>query len=231
MTGPGCEELRASAAEVALGVLDGEDRARALEHARGCPACRAHLAELAVVGAAFLETAPAREPPPGFESRVLDALPAPRTSPRRLRRLLPALAAACALVAGSAVVTLSATRSERDLGAYYQAVLARAGGTYLTAWELRDRAGERRGVVFAYQGDQSWLTVVLATGGGSWRVAIATRDGAQRDLGRFASGASGRAWGHELPVSVRSLASVRLTGADGRVLVAKRPQSPNAAGP
>ncbi len=259
MSQPGCEELRASAAELALGVLDGEERARALAHARSCPACSAHLAELAIVAGAVLEAAPAREPPPGFESRVLDALARPRgrvrrappgfesraldaiarpprrvRRPRRLlaagapdrrrsRRLLAALAAAPVLAgAGATWVTLSATREERRLGAYYQSVLALAGGKYLTAWELRDDAGRRHGVVFAYQGDQPWIMVVLAGEGGPWRIAIATRAGGTYELGRFEPPTAGRVWGHELPVPVRDVATVRLTDPDGTALVARR---------
>ena len=97
--------MRAAAAELALGVLHGEERARALAHARGCPACRAHLEELAVVAQAILTPRPPREPPPGFESRVLDALPPPRRRARPgepLRRLIPALAATAAMVTAGA---------------------------------------------------------------------------------------------------------------------------------
>jgi hypothetical protein len=213
MSGAACDEIRGAAAELALGVLDGEQRARVLGHARGCAACRAHLDELAVVAQEILTAAPDHEPPPGFESRVLDALlpPAPRVARRRRRLLLPAVAATALLAAGGATwATLSATSEERRLGTNYREVLATAGGKYLVAAELRDAAGSKRGVVFAYQGDQPWVTVVLAAGAGDgpWRVAISTRAG-------------GTVWGHALPVAVRRLADVRLTGADGRELHAR----------
>ncbi len=226
MSGAGCDEIRAAATELALGVLDGEERARVLEHTRGCPACRAHLDELAVVAQEILTAAPAREPPPGFESRVLDALlPAPPPA-RRWRRLVPAVAVTALLAAcGATWVTLSATREERELGAHYRAVLATAGGKYLAARELRDAAGAKRGVVFAYQGDQPWLTVVLdddaASSGGPWRVGISLRGGAARELGGFHPATAGPVWGHALPVAVREVAAVRLTGTDGRELRAQ----------
>ena len=226
MSGAACEEIRGAAAELALGVLDGEERARVLGHARGCVSCRAHIDELAVVAQEILTAAPAHEPPPGFESRVLDALlpPAPHAARRRLRRLLPAVAATAVLAAGGATwATLSATSDERRLGTNYREVLATAGGRYLAAAELRDAAGARRGVVFAYQGEQPWVTVVLAAGAGDgpWRVALATRDGRTRALGGFDSATAGPVWGHALPVAVRELAGVRLTGADGRELRAQ----------
>ena len=217
-----CDEVRAAAAELALGVLDGEERARVLAHARGCPACGAHLDELAVVAQEILTTAPAHEPPPGFETRVLDALaPARPRASRRRRRLIPAFAATALLAAGGAAwITQSATREERRLGEHYRAVLERAGGRYLSAVELRDAAGAKRGVVFAYQGDQPWVTVVLAAAAADepWRVAISTRDGAVRALGGFDPAREGPVWGHALPVAVRELASLQLTGADGRAL-------------
>ena len=230
-----CAEIRADAAELALGVLDGEERARVLDHARGCPACRAHLDELAMVAQEVLTAAPDHEPPPGFESRVLEALPAdgPRPAtrrrrgrPLRRRRLLaPALATALVLAAagGATLGALSATRDDRRLGAYYRDVLAQAGGTYFTAAELRDGAGARHGVVFLYQGDQPWLAVVLASSGpGPWSVAVVTRDGDARELGRFEPATAGRVWGHALPVAVREIASVRVTSADGHELHARR---------
>ena len=184
-----------------------------LEHARGCPACRAHLDELAVVAQEILTAAPAHEPPPGFESRVLDAL-LPRSTAAP-----PAAGGGCcrrsppraARAGGATWVTLSATREERGLGAHYREVLATAGGKYLAARELRDAAGAKRGVVFAYQGDQPWVTVVLAAAAGDepWRVGISTRDGAARELGVFDPATAGRVWGHALPVAVREVASVR----------------------
>ena len=220
-----CDDSRAAAPELALGVLDGEERARVLAHARTCPSCRAHLDELAVVARELLTAAPAHEPPPGFESRVLDALaPARPIGRRRRRRLLPAIAAAALLAAGGATaITLSQTRDERRLGAYYREVLARAGGKYLAARELRDAAGAKRGVVFAYQGDQPWVTVVLAASAADepWRVSISTRDGAARELGGWDPATAGAVWGHALPVSVRQVAAVHLTGADGRELRAQ----------
>ena len=198
MSGATCDEARAAAPELALGMLDGEERARVLAHARGCPACRAHLDELAGVAQEILTVAPVHEPPPGFESRVLDAL-TPQRPPaaRRRRRWVPAIAAGVLLAAGGATaITLSATSEERRLGTYYGEVLARAGGKYLGARELRDAAGVKRGVVFTYQGDQSWITVVLGAGLADepWRVALSTRDGATRELGGFDPATAGPVW-------------------------------------
>ena len=238
MTSPACERIRADAAELALGVLDGEQRARALEHTRGCPGCSAHLAQLAVVAEQILAVAPEHEPPPGFESRVLDALAQPRRAPRlrrptrrrapRFGRLAPSLAAAVLLTAAVAAwVTLSLTREERRLGERYGAVLETAGGKYLAARELRDADGHRGGIVFAYQGDQPWITIVLdpTVGEQRWSVKLTARDGSRRVLGDFDAAMTGRVWGRALAGSVPDLASIRLTGSRGgdlRAQIARR---------
>jgi hypothetical protein len=224
VTGGNCDEIRADAAELALGVLDGEQRARALEHARGCERCRDELAEFAIVAERILVVAPEHEPPPGFESRVLDALPQTRRRARRFGRLVPALAAAVLVTAAvTASLTLSLTSEERRLGERYGAVLETAGGKYLAARHLRDAAGAKSGVVFAYQGDQPWITVVLSptVGAERWSVAITTRDGRRRVLGTFDAATTGRVWGRALQDSVPDLASVRLTGSRGGDLQAR----------
>jgi len=69
-----CGELVDMAAELALGVLTGRERAAALAHLDGCPACSEYVRELTVTGEELLGLLPEREPPAGFESRVLDRL-------------------------------------------------------------------------------------------------------------------------------------------------------------
>ena len=87
--GMSCEEFAAVAAELALGVLTGRERAAALAHLDGCESCRERVRELTTTGEELLALLPSREPPPGFETRVLEriGLPAPsghgRPSPRR----------------------------------------------------------------------------------------------------------------------------------------------------
>ncbi|MEN3283836.1 MAG: hypothetical protein V7607_4976, partial [Solirubrobacteraceae bacterium] len=73
-----CDRTRELAAELALGILDGEHRAQALRHLAECPECRHAVEELTAVADELVMLAPEREPPAGFESRVLARLqPAP----------------------------------------------------------------------------------------------------------------------------------------------------------
>ncbi|MGH3250955.1 MAG: hypothetical protein ACRDOI_32765, partial [Trebonia sp.] len=74
-----CAELADVAAELALGVLTGRERALAVAHLHECDACREDVRQLMATGEQLLELLPPAEPPAGFETRVLKrlGLPAP----------------------------------------------------------------------------------------------------------------------------------------------------------
>src|SRR5262245_35591113 len=98
-----CDEIRELLPELALGIADGEDRSRVLEHAATCAECRRELESLSTVADEFLELAPAHEPPAGFEVRVLGALhPRP---PRRARRTFRRPFALVSVALAASVVT------------------------------------------------------------------------------------------------------------------------------
>ena len=69
-----CDEFAGVAAELALAVLTGRERAAALAHLDGCESCREQVRELTMVQDELLALLPSQEPPAGFESRVLDRL-------------------------------------------------------------------------------------------------------------------------------------------------------------
>jgi hypothetical protein len=89
----GCEEFAGVAAELALGVLTGRERADALAHLERCVTCRETVRQLTMTGEELVGLLPAAEPPAGFETRVLErlglatpgaagqALPAPGQAP------------------------------------------------------------------------------------------------------------------------------------------------------
>ncbi|MGH9302556.1 MAG: hypothetical protein ACRD0E_11820, partial [Acidimicrobiales bacterium] len=70
----GCQELAEVACELALGILTGPKRARALNHLEACGRCRRLVAELTKASDAVIAFAPQAEPPAGFETRVLDRM-------------------------------------------------------------------------------------------------------------------------------------------------------------
>lgn len=96
-----CGELEELAAELALGTVSGSERAAALDHLAGCAACRDLVDQLARAADTMLLLAPAAEPPPGFESKVLARMGVAPARPfrRPLRRRILAGVAAAALVA------------------------------------------------------------------------------------------------------------------------------------
>ncbi len=77
LNGMTCGELAEVAAELALGVLTGRERAVAIAHLGTCEDCREDVRLLMATGEQLRELLPAAEPPAGFESRVLERLGLP----------------------------------------------------------------------------------------------------------------------------------------------------------
>lgn len=235
----GCEQVRELAPELAIGIAAGEDRDPALRHLGGCPGCRQLVSELSSVGDELLLLAPEREPPLGFESRVLTEIAEP-SRPRRLRSLrggLPAVprrwvpvgrrwvavaaaaVLAAAIGAGSVFVT---TARDRRLAESYRAVLAEGQGSSFAAAPLKGAQG-RIGTVFGYQGEPSWMVVTVqpwVPDEGQLQVQALTRDGRYLSLGKAVLGGGNRAWGGQLPVDVAALHEVRFARSDGRTVFA-----------
>src|SRR3954468_13552994 len=224
-----CEQTRNLASELALGIADGAERAAALEHLAGCAECRRAVAELSEVTDELLLRAPEREPPPGFESRVLAQLvPAPPARRRRWRpaRALLVLAPAAVTAAIAAVVVLGATSDDRRLAGQYREALAVAHGSSFEAARLRAPGNVPAGVVYAYRGRPSWLFVYLYSGHRSeqYRPELALRSGHRVAVPAFRIDPAPGSGGRTIAVDLHDVASVRLVGADpGDVLEAQLP--------
>jgi hypothetical protein len=210
-----CLETCQALPELALGIGDGEERALALEHLAGCADCRRELEELSGVADDLLALVPEREPPAGFEARVLERLTAREVParPLRRRRRLKRLGFAGAALAGAAAMAVALTLSyspDRRLAAQYRAALQGAHGKYFQSARLRAPDGQQVGTVFAYQGSPSWLFYVLdgGSGDGTFREQVVTRSGRPITLPpfRLVSGS----WGVATPVPLRDIALVRL---------------------
>jgi hypothetical protein len=86
-----CAHVHDVAAELALGVLTGRERATAIAHLEQCRACREEVRLLMATGGLLPELLPPVEPPVGFETRVLHLLrasaqPEAQSDPRALPR-------------------------------------------------------------------------------------------------------------------------------------------------
>jgi hypothetical protein len=221
-----CEDTRELAAELALGIADGADRARALRHLADCPECRRSVEELSAVVDELLLVAPQREPPAGFESRVVARLAPPRPARRRWRfTFLAPVAAAAAAAAIAVVVVLGATSDDRRLADQYRETLAAANGSYFEAARLQDADGRRAGLVYAYRGTPSWIYIdVYGDHAADYRAELVLTSGRRVPLPTLgldpATGSAGRA----IPVDLDRVARVELVGPrDGDVLTATLP--------
>jgi anti-sigma-K factor RskA len=156
-----CAEFHDSAAELALGVLTGRERAEALTHLDHCEACREHVRQLATIGEEVLGLLPFAEPPAGFETRVMDrlGLAAPAPQPLRHRRRRPVwgheFSPRRALAAAAVVVALLGAA----LGGWgLHASTAPAASSALTSATMIAAADhDNVGEVYVYSGDQHWM--------------------------------------------------------------------------
>jgi len=192
-----CAACRSVAAELALGLLTGRERADALAHLDSCPACRAHVEDLARVHDALQALPPAHDPPAGFESRVLARLP--RRRPRGRRVALAATAAAALVGLGWAAGTLTAPPTLRT-------AVVSAGGQDL-------------GQAFEHPGSPSWLYMYLDLDGpvaGPVTCSVIRTDGTRAVVGTFTVAGGDAYWGG--PVQTGTLAAVEVTDTTGAVV-------------
>jgi hypothetical protein len=211
-----CEETRDLAAEIALGIADGEERAEALRHLSTCEECRRVVDRLSEVADDLLVVAPVEEPPAGFESRVVEAMGLEKRQRRRrlsLRWLAPRVGPALAAAAVTAAVMVGVYHDDQQTAAEYRGVLDEAGGQYFQAGKLKDETGVRSGVAFGYEGSPSWLflTVNPAHRDEVRTAQLVTKDGRTVPLRSFHLDRRG-SWGGAIPVKLYEVKSVRLLG-------------------
>jgi hypothetical protein len=224
----GCAGFADVSAELALGVLTGRERAAALEHLDRCAACQENVRRLAVTGEKLLELLPAREPPPGFETRMMERLglvalsPGPvgqvtlaggrrrfgrepgEGQPGRARRVLAVTLAAVSALGGWGLGAATSSAARSSLGSA----------------ALLSASHQPVGTVFIYGGGQQWLSmsVNVDSGTGTVTCQLVGRDGHVTTLGSFWLDAGYGTWGSPGPVSRGQFASARLVSADGTVL-------------
>ena len=217
-----CAEVRDMIPELATGVASGEERAWAIAHLGGCPACRRELDETAAVVDDLLLLGPSKEPPPGFETAVLGRLQSHPSRLRRRGRLLQfvAVLVVAAVLGGGA--TMWATARERQLAAAYERTLGVANGEYFTATNVTTRSRREVGHLFAYEGSPSWIFVTIADAPtpGSYDMQLVTSDGDARTLDECVLSARGGSCGREINVPLRQVILIRMTKPGGPSLIA-----------
>jgi hypothetical protein len=227
----GCEEFANVAAELALGVLTGRERAQALAHLDRCDACRADVRQLTLTGEELLGLLPTAEPPAGFETRVL----------ARIGLEPPAPAPAPAPAAKSRAWKLPRRSAARPAGITRRmlataAVVAALAGAILGGWGLRTATStpsaspqltsaafvsaghQSAGKIFVYNGTPRWLymSVDMISANGPVICQVVGKDGHVTTVGSFWVANGSGSWGSPAPAG--PLAGARLVTPDGAVL-------------
>jgi anti-sigma-K factor RskA len=230
----GCAEFADVAAELALGVLTGRERARALAHLDWCDTCRENVRQLTVTGEELVGLLPAIEPPAGFETRVMERLGLATPAPAPARHLSPARRVGRKLVGwmGSA----GAGRPRRLLAAAAVAVAVIVAG--LGGWDLHAATStplssatfltanhQTVGKIYFYDSGSQWLYMSVNIGPGSGAAGNGTvvcqvegPDGHVITVGSFQLTGGYGYWGSPDPVTNGPLTGARLVTTTGAVL-------------
>ena len=216
-----CAQVRELAPDMALGTIDGAERAEVLAHMAQCASCRNEVGELADVVDRLLTLAPAVEPPPGLSDRVLDAIradtPAPaaarRPAPRRWRTrhlVVAGIAAALLAVVATAGVTATHRPSDRE-------VTLNARTLHVVPMIGAD--DHHLGDAYVSNGADPWLLVNVGYGldGAGYRLVGVEAEGGVVDIGPMRSLSNGQwAWAGRVN-SIPSLVEVRIVDPAGGV--------------
>jgi hypothetical protein len=211
-----CDDFGEVAAEFSLGVLTGRERAQAIAHVDDCENCREHVRQLSLTGEEMLGLLPTREPPEGFESRVMNRLgvAAKPKRPNWSRRMLTMAAVALVVVAcGIGGWGLRGAVGPSPGGSTAQEPLREA--TLLTA------AHQPAGKIYLYDGNPRWLYMAVDTHASSNDTVICqlvARGGRVLTIGSFRLDGGYGAWGSPDPVAASNVTGARITAMDGTVL-------------
>jgi hypothetical protein len=219
-----CAEFYDSAAELALGVLTGRERAESLAHLDHCEACREHVRQLTMTGEQMLGLLPTAEPPAGFETRVMDrlGLTAPAPQPLHRRRRRPAwgheFSPRRVLAAAAVVVALLGAA----LGGWglHAATAPTASASLTSATLVAARDHDHVGQVFVFNGQPRWMymSVDLESGNDTVICQLVGKDGHITTVGSFRLADGYGSWGSPAWTGDGAPVGARLVSADGTVL-------------
>jgi hypothetical protein len=218
-----CAEFSDSAAELALGVLTGRERAEALAHLDHCEACRERVRQLTATGEQMLGLLPTAEPSAGFETRVMDrlGLAAPVPQPVRHRRRRPAWGHGFSprrVLAAAAVVVALLGAALGGWGLHASTTPTSSSLTSATLFAARDH--DHVGQVFVFNGQPRWMymSVDLESGNDTVICQLVGADGHITTVGSFRLADGYGSWGSPAWTGDGSPVGARLVTANGKVL-------------
>jgi len=239
----GCAEFADAAAELALGVLTGRERAQALAHLDRCEACRENVRQLAVTGEELVGLLPAIEPPAGFETRVMERLGVGTPTPDPARQLSPARRFGLKLadwIGGGwtgrggvsyprrmlSAAAVTAAVIVAGLGGWgLHAATSSPAASPLSSAAFLTASHQTAGKIYFYDAGHRWLYMSVdipsgsgAAGNGTVICQVEGPDGHLTTVGSFRlTGGSGY-WGSPDPVTNGPLTGARLVTTTGTVL-------------
>ena len=239
-----CAEFADAAAELALGVLTGRERARALAHLDRCEACRENVRQLTVTGEELVGLLPAIEPPAGFETRVMERLglgtPAPAPVPVRPLSPVRRFGRKLADWTGGGTGRSGVRQPRRILAAAAMAVAVIAAGlggwglhattssptaSALSSATLLTASHQTAGKIYFYDAGSRWLYMSVnipsgsgAADNGTVLCQVEGPDGHVTTVGSFRLTGGYGYWGSPDPVTSGPLAGARLVTTTGTVL-------------
>ena len=206
-----CAEVRDLIPELAMGVAPGDERAMALNHLATCAGCRQVLEDTSATVDELLLLAPEREPPPGFDAKVLQAVSVERPRRWMVSKMLLTAAAVVLAISLGAGVTRWMGSEDRALASQYRETLNAANGDYFRAAPLEGAQGDITGHVFAYEGSPSWVFITVEDApSGVHRVRYVTDDGLTHWLGVCMVRHGHGSWGTSIDVPVYAVDSIEL---------------------
>ena len=227
----GCEQCSADLAELALGVLTGRERARALAHVDTCPDCAGQLEHLARAADTVLLAAPDKEPPMGFEVRLFDRLGFsavtrhghrhPRTGRRRWVPAAVASAAAAVVALGVGLgLSLSPSSPSPAPSVAPVAPSAEAPASHMESANLSAPDGRTVGHVMYSSGAKPWMSMMLSESGihGTVNCVVVGKDGTVHKVGTMVATNGYGAWDSPLHQSPDTLRAVKVLSPSGAVV-------------
>jgi len=233
VNGMSCAEFGDVAAELALGVLTGRERADALAHLDHCEACREHVRQLTTTGEELLSLLPSSEPPPGFETRVMDRLGLASTSPVEVSDIREKRRAKAGTTGPFGKINSGTRRILAAAAAVVAVALAALGGwglhgasttaspkSALSSATLLSAGHENVGEIFVYNGDPRWMymSVDMESGNQTVICQLISSDGRVTTVGSFRVSNGYGSWGSPAWVGDGTPVGARLVSTNGTVL-------------